>query len=140
MPEKIAMTKEKMLGGTFALPNTSLSVHRMGYGAMQLAGPEVLGPPLDQDTAVAVLRNSSDEHLLFSRTSLVLSSSSPTPPLPGGRRLDAARTDVSDRAGCAPNQVPFGTNHAFPSRPATHRPGSVLPFSVPVCFAPLPLP
>jgi aryl-alcohol dehydrogenase-like predicted oxidoreductase len=44
------------LGGAFALPGTSLTVHRMGYGAMQLAGPGVFGPPKDRDTALAVLR------------------------------------------------------------------------------------
>ena len=32
------------------------AVHRMGYGAMQLAGPGVFGPPKDRDVAVAVLR------------------------------------------------------------------------------------
>jgi pyridoxine 4-dehydrogenase len=32
------------------------SVQRMGYGAMQLAGPGVFGPPKDRDTAIAVLR------------------------------------------------------------------------------------
>ena len=32
------------------------SVKRMGYGAMQLAGPGVFGPPKDRDAAVAVLR------------------------------------------------------------------------------------
>ena len=44
------------LGGRFAFPGTSLTVHRMGYGAMQLAGPGVFGPPEDPDEAVAVLR------------------------------------------------------------------------------------
>jgi len=44
------------LGGTFTFPGTSLTVHRMGYGAMQLAGPGVFGPPRDHDEAVAVLR------------------------------------------------------------------------------------
>ncbi|BCL79319.1 oxidoreductase [Ktedonobacteria bacterium brp13] len=33
-----------------------LTVTRMGYGAMQLAGPNVFGPPADRDAAVAVLR------------------------------------------------------------------------------------
>ncbi len=33
-----------------------LTVHRMGYGAMQLAGPGVFGPPKDRDEAIAVLR------------------------------------------------------------------------------------
>src|ERR671929_970691 len=32
------------------------SVHRIGYGAMQLAGPHVMGPPADRAAAVAVLR------------------------------------------------------------------------------------
>src|SRR4029079_18193403 len=47
---------ETRLGGRFTLPGTSLTVHRMGYGAMQLAGPGVWGPPRDPDAAVAVLR------------------------------------------------------------------------------------
>jgi len=47
---------EATLGGQFTFPGTSLSVHRMGYGAMQLAGPGVFGPPQDPDAAVAVLR------------------------------------------------------------------------------------
>ena len=50
------MTKQKDLGGSFALPGTSMTVNRMGYGAMQLAGPQVWGPPRDVDGAVAVLR------------------------------------------------------------------------------------
>ena len=45
-----------MLGGRFTFPGTSMTVHRMGYGAMQLAGPGVYGPPRDPDAAVAVLR------------------------------------------------------------------------------------
>jgi pyridoxine 4-dehydrogenase len=44
------------LGGTFTFLSTSLTVRRMGYGAMQLAGPGVFGPPRDPDAAVAVLR------------------------------------------------------------------------------------
>jgi aryl-alcohol dehydrogenase-like predicted oxidoreductase len=50
------MTKQAKLGGTFTLSGTSMSVHRMGYGAMQLAGPGVFGPPRDVDAAIAVLR------------------------------------------------------------------------------------
>lgn len=41
---------------TFPLPGTSIRLHRLGYGAMQLAGPHVFGPPKDPDAAVAVLR------------------------------------------------------------------------------------
>jgi pyridoxine 4-dehydrogenase len=47
---------EAKLGGRFTFPGTSLTVQRIGYGAMQLAGPGVWGPPKDPDTAVAVLR------------------------------------------------------------------------------------
>jgi len=50
------MSKETKLGGHFDLSGTSISVCRMGYGAMQLAGPGVWGPPRDIDAAVAVLR------------------------------------------------------------------------------------
>ncbi len=50
------MTKSTKLGGTFKLVGPSTNLYRMGYGAMQLAGPEVWGPPRDVDAAVAVLR------------------------------------------------------------------------------------
>jgi aryl-alcohol dehydrogenase-like predicted oxidoreductase len=47
---------EATLGGQFTFPGTTLTVQRMGYGAMQLAGPGVWGPPKDPEGAVAVLR------------------------------------------------------------------------------------
>jgi pyridoxine 4-dehydrogenase len=47
---------EATLGGRFTFPGTSLTVERIGYGAMQLAGPGVWGPPKDPDGAIAVLR------------------------------------------------------------------------------------
>jgi len=50
------ITNEAKLGGQYPFPGTSLTVHRMGYGAMQLAGPGVFGPPRDPEGAVAVLR------------------------------------------------------------------------------------
>ena len=50
------MNAQNKLGGTFTFPGTSITVNRMGYGAMQLAGPHVFGPPKDADAAVAVLR------------------------------------------------------------------------------------
>src|SRR6202789_1189289 len=50
------MTKPIGLGGSFTFPGTSITVERMGYGAMQLAGPGVYGPPRDVDAAVAVLK------------------------------------------------------------------------------------
>ena len=50
------MTKPINPGGSFSFANSSLSVNRMGYGAMQLAGPHVWGPPRDPEEAVRVLR------------------------------------------------------------------------------------
>ena len=49
-------TSTTNLGGTFKFPGTQLTVNRMGYGAMQLAGPGVWGPPHDRNEAIAVLR------------------------------------------------------------------------------------
>ncbi|WP_308435177.1 aldo/keto reductase family oxidoreductase [Streptomyces minutiscleroticus] len=45
-------------GGTWTLGD--LTVDRFGYGAMQLAGPGVMGPPADHDGALAVLREAVD--------------------------------------------------------------------------------
>jgi pyridoxine 4-dehydrogenase len=50
------MKTQTALGGGFTLPNTSITLNRMGYGAMKLAGPQVWGPPEDVDGAVALLR------------------------------------------------------------------------------------
>jgi aryl-alcohol dehydrogenase-like predicted oxidoreductase len=50
------MTKQMELAGTFTLTGTSIALKRMGYGAMQLAGPQVWGPPSDVEGAIAVLR------------------------------------------------------------------------------------
>ena len=49
------MAVKTLPGGTFTMAE-DLTVTRMGYGAMQLAGPHVFGPPADRDAAVAVLR------------------------------------------------------------------------------------
>jgi pyridoxine 4-dehydrogenase len=50
------ITKQMDLGGSFTLPGTSMTLNRIGYGAMQLAGAGVWGPPRDVDGAIAVLR------------------------------------------------------------------------------------
>jgi len=50
------MIQQTDLAGSFTLPGTSMTLKRMGYGAMQLAGPQVWGPPRDLDGAVRVLR------------------------------------------------------------------------------------
>jgi pyridoxine 4-dehydrogenase len=53
------MTTPPLPGGSFALAD-DLVLHRFGYGAMQLAGPGVMGPPADRDEAVRVLRAAVD--------------------------------------------------------------------------------
>ena len=54
------MIKQTDRAGTFLLPGTSMTVNRIGYGAMQLADPEVWGPPRDVDAAIPVLREAVD--------------------------------------------------------------------------------
>ena len=49
------MASTTLPGATFTLAD-DVTVTRMGYGAMQLAGPHVFGPPADRDGAVAVVR------------------------------------------------------------------------------------
>jgi pyridoxine 4-dehydrogenase len=57
MPDLMRKTATKApLGGQFIFPGTSLTVQRIGYGAMQLAGPGVWGSPKDPAGAIAVLR------------------------------------------------------------------------------------
>ena len=51
----ILLAVKTLPGGTFTMAG-DLTVTRMGYGAMQLAGPHVFGPPADREMAVAVLR------------------------------------------------------------------------------------
>jgi aryl-alcohol dehydrogenase-like predicted oxidoreductase len=48
------MTTTAEKSGQFTLGDRTL--HRIGYGAMQLSGPHIMGPPRDRDAAVAVLR------------------------------------------------------------------------------------
>jgi pyridoxine 4-dehydrogenase len=50
------MTEQIEASDGFKLLGTSLTVNRMGYGAMQLAGPQVWGPPRDVNVAITVLR------------------------------------------------------------------------------------
>jgi pyridoxine 4-dehydrogenase len=54
------MIEKTDLAGSFTLPGTAITVNRMGYGAMQLAGRDgdrlVWGPPRDVEGAIAVLR------------------------------------------------------------------------------------
>jgi pyridoxine 4-dehydrogenase len=50
--------------GTFDLGGTT-TVHRLGYGAMQLTGPGVWGPPKDHDEAIRVLRRAVEQGVDF---------------------------------------------------------------------------
>jgi pyridoxine 4-dehydrogenase len=50
------MVQQPGLAGRFTLPGTAMILKRMGYGAMQLAGPQVWGPPRDVAAAMSVLR------------------------------------------------------------------------------------
>ena len=53
------MTAETLAGGTFAMTE-DITVTRMGFGAMQLAGPGVFGPPKNRAEAIAVLRTAAE--------------------------------------------------------------------------------
>jgi pyridoxine 4-dehydrogenase len=50
------MPNQSHPGGAFTFPSTEITVNRMGYGAMQLAGPHIFGPPKDRPAAIAVLQ------------------------------------------------------------------------------------
>jgi pyridoxine 4-dehydrogenase len=52
------MTSDNLPGGRYQVADLQLT--RVGYGAMQLAGPGVFGPPEDRDAAIAVLRAAVD--------------------------------------------------------------------------------
>jgi len=52
----LATAKRGTLGGSFTFPGTPFTVQRIGYGAMQLSGPGIFGPPRDPEAAVAILR------------------------------------------------------------------------------------
>ncbi|MEU6798826.1 aldo/keto reductase family oxidoreductase [Nonomuraea wenchangensis] len=54
----MSTSSSSLPGGTWTLGD--LTVTRFGYGAMQLAGPGVMGPPADRDGALAVLREAVD--------------------------------------------------------------------------------
>ncbi|MFD8000010.1 aldo/keto reductase family oxidoreductase [Streptomyces mirabilis] len=62
------MTVQSLPGGTFTMAK-DLTVTRMGYGAMQLAGPHVFGPPADRDAALAVLREAVERGITHIDTS-----------------------------------------------------------------------
>ena len=62
------MAVKTLPGGTFTMAE-DLTVTRMGYGAMQLAGTHVFGPPADRDAAMAVLREALERGITHIDTS-----------------------------------------------------------------------
>ena len=62
------MTTTSISGGELRLAD-GLTITRMGYGAMQLAGPQAFGPPRDHDEAIAVLREAVDRGVTHIDTS-----------------------------------------------------------------------
>src|SRR5215467_14122745 len=58
----------KVSGGALKLAD-DLVISRMGFGAMQLAGPGVFGPPRDRDQALAVLREAVESGITHIDTS-----------------------------------------------------------------------
>ncbi|MBQ1049482.1 aldo/keto reductase family oxidoreductase [Micromonospora sp. C51] len=60
-------TRTSLPGGTWTLGDRAVT--RFGYGAMQLAGPWVMGPPADRDGALAVLREAVDRGISHIDTS-----------------------------------------------------------------------
>jgi pyridoxine 4-dehydrogenase len=56
--DTMSIVSTTLPGGTWALGDRPVT--RFGYGAMQLAGPGVMGPPADRDGALAVLREAVD--------------------------------------------------------------------------------
>src|SRR5436190_13727540 len=89
-----ATTFTTLPGGTFKLAD-DLILTRVGYGAMQLAGPHVFGPPADHDGALAVLRevvklginhiDTSDFYGPHTTNQLIKEALHPYPEVRGGR-------------------------------------------------------
>jgi pyridoxine 4-dehydrogenase len=87
-------TSTTLAGGTFKLAD-DLILTRMGYGAMQLAGPHVFGPPADHDGALAVLHevvrlginhiDTSDYYGPHITNQLIREALHPYPEVRGGR-------------------------------------------------------
>lgn len=63
MPQELTSPNPIASSGTFQLG--SLSVNRLGYGAMQISGTGVWGPPKDRDEAIRVLRRAAELGINF---------------------------------------------------------------------------
>src|SRR5437868_9418912 len=103
------MASTTLPGGTFKLAD-DVVVTRIGYGAMQLAGPHVFGPPKDHEGAIAVLRevvrlginhiDTSDFYGPHITNQLIKEALHPYPEVRGGRpeRSEERRVGKEGRA------------------------------------------
>ena len=126
---------QAQLGGTFTLA-PDLTVHRMGYGAMQLAGPGVFGPPADRDAAVAVLRtavelginhiDTSDYYGPYVTNEIIREALHPYPAdlhIVTKVGALAGRTRAAGRGPCAPSAPAGRPRQPGPPRPRRTRRG-----------------
>jgi len=81
-------------GGALALAD-DLVLSRMGYGAMQLAGPGVFGPPKDRDEAIAVLRTAVDLGVTHIDTSGFYGPATVNEVIPGTSSVSHLRENVA---------------------------------------------
>jgi len=108
------MVARTLPGGTFAMAE-DLTVTRLGYGAMQLAGPGVLGPPKDRDAAVAVLREAVELGITHITRPTTTARMSPTR---SSRRLCPLTRTTS---ALSPRSEPSATPRAAGRTPAHPR-------------------
>src|ERR1700675_1588811 len=113
-PGRVSMT-DITAAGAFRLGNRI--VNRLGYGAMQLAGPGVFGPPRDRDASLAVLReavasgvnhiDTSDFYGPHTTNQLIREALRPYPPdLVIVTKVGAARRDDgSVRSATTPHEL-----------------------------------
>jgi aryl-alcohol dehydrogenase-like predicted oxidoreductase len=106
------MSTHDLPGGTYRVDDLALT--RVGYGAMQLAGPGVFGPPKDRDEAIAVLRAAVDLGITHVDTADFYGPHV-TNEIPA-RRSRPTRTSCTS----SPKSAPFATTRAG-GRPPSHR-------------------
>jgi hypothetical protein len=114
------MPSRDLPGGTYRVADLELT--RVGFGAMQLAGPGVFGPPQDRDAAIAVLRAAVDLGIRhISRGRLARPSPSPRG-RPSARGVDTPvvqGTFPLGASGMARSRVPHALKIALAMAGAT---------------------
>src|SRR2546423_8896929 len=115
-----------------------LDLTRVGYGAMQLAGPGVFGPPKDRDAAIAVLRaavelgirhiDTADFYGPYVTNELIREALAPYPDdLHIVTKVGARRDDTGGWLHAPPPPPPTPQGHDNPPRPRLHAPPAVGP-------------